>query len=322
MPETDPGSTAGPAASVAASADDASGVASTPAATAGAAPEMALERAVIQYQSGRYQRCAAILRDLVAQLEPETTPELRLKTEARTYLAACLVASGRRAEASQQFREAILEDRLMEAPDPVVFPPSVVDLFVAERSQLLAVLRRRQEQELRQARRLAQQLAERERERVAELERLAATEVIVQRRQPWEAWIPFGVGQFHNGDRGLGWFFFSTELALAGTAIVATSIELGLHSLADGGRAGLDPAELNPNVRRARRVGTAAWVGLAGVSLTGVIQARIAFVPERVIERRRRPLPTRLRGPESRPALHLGLSPLRGGSQLVVAGRF
>lgn len=258
----------------------------------------ALERARIYYESARYAECVdAFIRLLerAARLQPKE------RGTARVYLAACLIASGRTEEARQQFRQAILEDRLLEAPDPVIFPPAVVDVFVQVRTSLMEALERQQEEELQRGRQAAEErlrAEQRERWRVAELERLAALETLVRRNDRWMAWVPFGLGQFQNEDDTLGWVFLSAESALAITALTATSIELGLHSQAEGGRAPLNSQDLTDKVRAARRVGTAAWVSLVGVAALGILEANLSYRSEVEVGQRKRSLPDALRGRE------------------------
>lgn len=279
----------------------------------------ALERARIYYESARYAECVdafSRLLERAARLQPKE------RGTARVYLAACLIASGRTEEARQQFRQAILEDRLLETPDPVVFPPAVVDVFVQVRTSLMEALERQQEEELQRGRQEAEarlRAEQRERWRVAELERLAALEMIVRRNDRWMAWVPFGLGQFQNEDNTLGWIFLTAESALTVTALTATSIELGLHSQADGGRAPLNSDDLTSKVRAARGVGTVAWVSLVGVAAAGILEANLSYRSEVELGQRRRVLPDALRPREPvkssitvRPELGLGWLGLNG----------
>lgn len=220
--------------------------------------EVAFERATLDYESGHYDRCVSAFRGLLGSPPAAASGELSERSTLHTYMSACLVASGRVELARQQFRVAILEDRQMRTPDPIVFPRSVVDLFVEVKGRLMGTLRRQQEEELRRGREQVEERIRREgreRLRVLELERLLETETVIRKNEPWMAWVPYGLGQFHNGDNGLGWSLLAVEAALTVSALAATSIELGLHSRADGGRANLDPGELNRAIRGAHTVG-------------------------------------------------------------------
>lgn len=284
----------------------------------------ALERARIYYESAKYSACVDAFTRL---LERSERLRPRERSSARTYLAACLIASRRVEDARQQFRQAILEDRQLEPPDPVVFPQAVIDVFVQVRSSLMDDLRRQQEEEyLRSAEAAALQRkrAERERQRVAELERLASTETLIRKNERWMAWVPFGLGQFHNDNDTLGWIFLSTELALAATAITATSIELGLHAQAEGGRAPLDARDLTSKVKAAHDVGTIAWLSLIGVAVAGIVEANLSYRSELPAGQRRRPLPDSLRPPEPEAPEEDGLSlaPAAGAGWIGVSGAF
>ncbi len=280
------------------------------------------ERARIYYESAKYAQCVESFSRL---LERSENLRPRERAAARTYLAACLIAQKKVDEARQQFRQAILEDRQLEPPDPVVFPQAVVDVFVQVRSSLMDALRRQQEEELRRSEQEAAQQkkrAERERWRVSELERLASTETLIRKNERWMAWVPFGLGQFQNGSRTLGIIFLTTETALAATAITATSIELGLHSRAQGGRASLDSGDLTSKVRAAHQVGTVAWLTLIGVAAAGIVEANISYRSELPGGQRRRALPDALRPAESSRSERMHVVPEIGAGWLGVRGTF
>jgi tetratricopeptide (TPR) repeat protein len=297
-----------------------------PGGSAGGAAELdagaAMDRARIYYESAKYGACVEAFRRLLDRPDALNAKE---RPTARTYLAACLIASGKVEEARQQFRQAILEDRQLEPPDPVVFPQAVIDVFLQVRSTLMDALRRQQEEDLRRSQlEAAAQLerAQRERQRVAELQRLAALETVIRKNERWMAWLPFGLGQFHNDDETLGWLFLGTEMALAVTAITATSIELGLHSQAQGGRAPLDNVDLTNKVRVAHQVGTVAWVSLIGVAAVGIIEANISYRSELPLGQRRRVLPDSLRAPETTGFAPRDITPLIGSGWVGVRGSF
>ncbi len=284
----------------------------------------AFDRARIYYESAKYSACVDAFSRLLDRSEPLRPKE---RASARTYLAACLIASNRVDDARQQFRQAILEDRQLEPPDPVVFPQAVIDVFVQVRSTLMDALRKQQEEEFARSAQAAaaqRKREERERERVAELERLVSTETLIRKNERWMAWVPFGLGQFHNDDPTLGWVFLTTELALAGTAITATSIELGLHAQAQGGRAPLDANDLTSKVRAAHQVGTAAWLSLIGVAVAGIVEANLSFQSELPAGKRRRELPDTLRPlePESSPSGAISVAPVIGDGWVGVTGSF
>ena len=44
----------------------------------------------------------------------------------------------------------------------------------------------------------------------------------------WLALVPFGAGQFQNGEKNLGYVFLSSELLLAGSTVLTLGIETHL----------------------------------------------------------------------------------------------
>jgi hypothetical protein len=287
----------------------------------------AFERARIHYESGNYSACIDTLSKLLASESGSTNVDPRQNSAMRTYLAACLIGARRIEQAREQFRQAILEDRQMEVPDPVVFPQAVIDLFIQVHGSLMEALRRQQEEDLRRGREEALERAQREeqeRRRVAELERLASTEVLVHRNQRWMAYVPFGVGQFNNGEDGLGWLFLTSEAVLAITAITATSIELGLHTRAEGGQANLDSRDLNNQLQAARSVGRISLGALLVVAAAGVVEANLSYRSEILLGRRPRELPDTLRQPAPRPTPRVTpqVEPRTSGAWLGLGGTF
>lgn len=264
----------------------------------------ALERARSFYQSGRYDSCASAYGELFER-ESELKDKLSRDAleQARVHYAACLLALGNRPEAEQQVRAALRANPLMAAPDPVVFPAQVRDLFFKVKADFVEEIRRAQEARLRQARlrdaeRLARQRSERE--RVQRLEALAATETLVHRNQRWIAAIPFGVGQFQNGDRALGTVFLVTELGLVGAAVAAASVELSLHSQADGGRRTWEADKFNRAIATTRAVSLWSGVAFVGMAALGILEAQLNFIEEIPTGVRPRPLPPEVAPPAAR----------------------
>ena len=92
----------------------------------------AFDRARIYYESAKYSACVDAFSRLIERSESLRPRE---RASARTYLAACLIASNRVEEARQQFRQAILEDRQLEPPDPVE-DVNIYEMSEAERKEL------------------------------------------------------------------------------------------------------------------------------------------------------------------------------------------
>src|SRR5688500_9072149 len=97
-------------------------------------PGAAFDRARIYYESARSSASVDASARRVARSQRLRPRE---RAAARPSPAACLIAQNRVEDARQQFRQAILEDRQLEPPDPVVFPQAVIDVFVQVRSSLM-----------------------------------------------------------------------------------------------------------------------------------------------------------------------------------------
>jgi hypothetical protein len=175
--------------------------------------------------------------------------------------------------------------------NPAVHARGVIKFFEEIRRKVRKKpieLRTRQRKELESCR----SSLEKCRTNISDLRSEAVVKTVIRRKR-WMAFIPFGVGQFHNGDTAAGWVFFSVEAALA-LANITTFILAETSWVRDG------PGDLvssDPeSVRRAQNVQiaqiTTGTLFLA-VAVAGVVEALVSFEPEVV---KTRPL---LEPPES-----------------------
>jgi len=196
-----------------------------PAAEAPAPPAVDFERGKNAFARGEYGRALELLRPLVY-------PDVRLESEgevvqAHRMLGVASLFENDPESARVEFRK-LLELRPDYRFDPLLDPPRVVDFFnvvVKEEEAELAAIeakRRRREEEL-----LARQRRE--------AERLRTQQALVLRydHHPYAAnFIPFGAGQFQNGQRKKGWMFFGAETALAGASVAAFVTNFALYGIA------------------------------------------------------------------------------------------
>jgi hypothetical protein len=246
------------------------------------------EAARALYEQQAYARAVDAFRLLVGSDPPRLTDPL-LIIESRKYLAASLLFMGAEAEARAQFR-LLLQQEPDYLLDPLAFPTDVYALFEQVKRSLRDELAARRAAEEEARRRAEERRLAAERQRVENLRRLGQLAVETELRisnSRWIASVPFGVGQFQNGDKGLG-----VALAMAEGLAAATSVvSFVAHGrLADDqpGPAGLDEA---------RRVESAWFTAnivsfsvFAALAVIGIIDAHVRFVPERV-RKARRPLP-------------------------------
>jgi hypothetical protein len=173
-----------------------------------ASPTQEFERGRIAFGRGEYLRAMELLRPLLY-------PELRLETEgevvqAHRMLGVANLFEGRPAEAKVEFRK-LLELRPDYRFDPLLDPPRVVDFFNSvlkeEEDEIAALEAKRKKQE---AERAAQRREEAERLRVA-----TAKVILYERHSYVLNFVPFGAGQFQNGQRRKGLAFAGAEVGLA-----------------------------------------------------------------------------------------------------------
>jgi tetratricopeptide (TPR) repeat protein len=257
-----------------------------------------LERAKSSYDAGRYAEGVERFREILNPSSPNGLREPSAIERARAYYAACLIALGRAEEADAEI-EKIIRNNPVYSPDPVAFPGKVVDRFIEIKSRLKgeieAAFRARSAAEA-----AAKAKAERQqREYIEALQQLARNETSVVRNSRWIAMVPFGVGQFQNGQDTLGYTFLVAESVLAIASVTTRIIHEGLIAdyadainQAEASKSGetVDYAKFKSQLDTAYNVNLYTTGAFALVALTGILHAQVTFVPE-VRETRVRPLP-------------------------------
>jgi tetratricopeptide (TPR) repeat protein len=203
------------------------------------APSVEFERGKTAFARGEYRRAVDLLRPLVY-------PEVRLETEgevvqAHRMLGVANLFENKPDEARREFRK-LLELRPDYRFDPLLDPPRVVDFFnlvVREEESELAVIEAKRKKR-------DQELAIR---RQREAERLRAQQAVIvryERHSYTVNFIPFGAGQFQNGERGKGWLFLGAEAVLGATSVAAFVTNFALFGIAPHRRC-LEVQPLDPS---------------------------------------------------------------------------
>lgn len=262
----------------------------------------AFELAKSRYDVGSYEEAAEQFHKLLDPDDPDYLTDAKLRQLAQPYYVATLIALGREKEADGLIATILREDPSY-VPTPGLFPQQVTDRFIAMRAELrdeLEALAREKMEKERQQQIALQKARAAQAKRIAELERLASQERVVEERSRWVAMIPFGVGQFQNGNSGLGWFFAISEaLTAAGTIVSATvaydfaAVDCRTYVDPDTG-VPADCAELESSFLAARTVNWISFGSLAALVLAGIIEAQVSFDPE-VSSTRPRKLPPDVR---------------------------
>ncbi len=180
-------------------------------------PLATLQQIRVVFLSGEYEDVVSLTNRLL-----ESEPSMLIRTEGLQYLGASLELLGRTEEAEEQF-EVLLTLQPLFHMNQADFPTEVVSLFESMR-----LLVRDRLDQIEEQRRRVQDVARRERERrlLEQQERLieaARPRYLVREAVAQHlvvALLPFGAGQFQNGQRGRGYAFFGTQLGLTAASMV------------------------------------------------------------------------------------------------------
>jgi hypothetical protein len=250
-----------------------------------------LEKAHSAYVAHKYADAEARLRALLDEkTHPLTDPDSI--ADARMYLGAVLVAEGKKEEAGDVFEQLVLDKPDYE-PDSLRVLLDAINAFIDARTRLrdrLAALQREQVQKQQALRQKQQEDQIKAATRLALLEQLASTEVVTERHSRWLALLPFGAGQFQNGQETLGWVFLSGETILGVTSIGGVAIALSEQVQANDAFARRDLPEAISFERRAQIAAIVAdWfaAGFFAAAVGGIVHAQLTFVPERIQTRKR-----------------------------------
>jgi tetratricopeptide (TPR) repeat protein len=251
-----------------------------------------------------------------AMLDPKTgtVHDSVLVNEARMYWGATLIAKGRSDEAIQQFEAILVVDPKYE-PDPAVFPVEVGYAFIDTRARFQERARQLEEQKVQREklRRDREEAAKKAMlERLGYLERLAAVDRVIEQHSRWLAFLPFGIGQFENGQTSLGVFFASTEALLLAGAIITVPIYLtqlqdSSAAYAQGVQNALVAQQYLNRANEARIANLAFNGALTITAIAGVVQAQIVFDPE-VLRVQMRPHVSASPGASARPSATSGVA--------------
>jgi hypothetical protein len=186
-----------------------------------ATPHEAFDRGRTAFGRAEYKRAIELLHPLLY-------PEVLLDSEgevvqAHRILGVSYLFSGQSQEAKREFHK-LLELRPDYRFDPLLDPQQVVDAFNAvvkeEESEIEAIEARRKRRDQEIAARL---------QREARLHPATTTTIRYERHSYLLNFVPFGAGQFQNGQARKGWLFFGVETALAAISVGAFTTNFALY---------------------------------------------------------------------------------------------
>ena len=222
-----------------------------------AAPETVgdeLRRAINEYHYGNYESAIEQLRGLLYPMRLNAEADT---IQARQFLALSYYLTEQPDNVREEFAKLLFISPDFKL-DPFAVPPPIIEVFESLRKQLKAELdlvRARQQSQVKTPKRgLTLRTVER---------------TVVEKSQV-ATLLPFGAGQFQNGNAALGTALLITELCLLGINIGAYLYSLSLDDFDETQRA---------TVERTTLVQYGA-LALFGVSWSlGVFEARLNFVP-------------------------------------------
>jgi tetratricopeptide (TPR) repeat protein len=252
-----------------------------------------LEKARAAYLARNYTEAEERLRALT---DPSTgLKEPGLIDLARMNLGAVLLAQGKKEAAQEVFEKLVLEDPAFE-PDPLSFPGDTINTFIDVRSQLRERIKAAAENAARlEADRRKREAAEKAARELwlKQVSKMAEEEKITVRHSRLVACLPFGVGQFQNGQPALGWTFLGIEAAAVGAFAVTIPMYAYARSKENEFLA-IDIDQKGPEYhQRAVDLIRASYIffgAFAVAAVIGVVQANAVYVPEKV-EIKKRELP-------------------------------
>lgn len=220
-----------------------------------------------EFIHGQYEQAIIHLTSLIYPIRLGSEDDL---VEARRLLGISYYLTQRYEDASEEFSK-LLYTRPEFQMDPFFVAPPIIELFEAERErlkpQLDALMAVRQERK-----------AERDRMRAVETGTTIyqVEKINYYHRSPLLVWLPFGLGQFQNGQNTLGTLLAASQGLCAATAAgtyVASQILQATAPTVPGTQAAV------PAARPLRYVNWAAIGVFAGLWLSGSLAAWLDYEP-------------------------------------------
>lgn len=272
----------------------------TAAAPAAASPAEELNSARDAFRRRDWQAAMPILSSLLY-------PTPRLSSEEDLYEAHLLLGmsafeAGDRLTATREFEEAIalqLERKLGTG----VFSDEAVALYEERRQAIVEKYRLDAEK-----RALA---LEREKYR-----RMIEAMVVVEKRDYYVNFIPFGAGQFQNQQTKKG-IFFATAQGVTG----AVSAGIWMYLVGSYGLSGTVPSADANDVRLLQQIEIGAGAAFLGFAAWGIVDALVNYKPSVVRKPDESLLPPDLR-PTAKSTTRLAPTPYPGGGGVVMTWEF
>ncbi len=106
------------------------------------------------------------------------------------------------------------------------------------------------------------------------------TAAVPVRAEPsrWIAALPFGAGQFQNGDVGRGLFFAVGEILFGGSSLGSAAY---IAAIASSAPTPSRLASTNAKLATAAAINRVTFAGWGALTLAGILEAEVSFAPNR-----------------------------------------
>ena len=168
-----------------------------------------LRRAGNEYAYGNYEEAILQLQDLLYPMRLSSESQV---IEARELLGLCYYLTDRFEQVAAEFAKLLYLNPDHKL-DPFSIPPPVIEAFENVRRQLEPQLDEIRQQKVNPT---VTRIAKPHQKQLA-----APSPIQIIERSDFATFLPFGVGQFQNGDKSLGVLFAGTEAALLALNIAA-----------------------------------------------------------------------------------------------------
>jgi hypothetical protein len=271
----------------------------------GAQEKLRQARANFDYRN--YGTAADLAQDLIDNRALERTPD---QIEAYRIVGLSRFFQGRTEEARIAFINLLSLDPDFQL-DPFYVPPQAVSFFERVRADNQALL-----QPIRERRRAAQEALRQEEEARARLlaQGQAQPQVIreqIIRPSPAVALLPFGVGQFQNGNTALGVTFAVTEAVAA-----ITSVSCWVWVESQRSSTGYFPSSVYSTALTVRDVQIGAGIAFFVLWAGGAVEAILNLKEPTVVRLQEGPVP------EKKPGVHASIVPTPTGASGALAVDF
>lgn len=238
-----------------------------------ATPREDFDQARQAYRSGQFTRALPLFNSL---LYPEKKlADSNEAAEAYLALGVCRYETGDMPGAKREFEQALLVNANIRIDPLIVTDSSAIDAFNETRLTMQDRIRQ-----------------DAERRRREELLKIRESYIGVESHSFLLNFVPFGVGQYQNGDIGKGAFFTAAEGAMFGTSLGIWFYLVSNYGL----RSTRVPLKDANTVLRLQQLEIGTGIAFYGLWVWGAIDAYLHYQPQVRIELDESALPPELRG--------------------------